>query len=302
MWLTGFDVKPLSVMYFDKPMKAHGLMQAIARANRVAEGKSNVLIVDYVGVVKALRQALADYTRDLGDDRDPADVVVDKEELVRRIGELTGQITSFMSDQGFELETLLAADGFGKLEAIQDAADAMSATDETKKRFCIMCRMLFKLYRFVTRKEVGEDVACRRDAMRAVYNLMNQRRTAADTSELMHQVRDIVSAHIEVSEASDQAKERTRFDISGIDFGRLGQEFTRAKHKHLIMDNLHRRVIILSCSGGEQVPSRRVLGHARSPRCAFRAARASCVLRSAPGGNLLSALRERRCRNRQQLI
>ena len=55
MWLTGFDVKPLSVMYFDKPMKAHGLMQAIARANRVAEGKSNVLIVDYVGVVKALR-------------------------------------------------------------------------------------------------------------------------------------------------------------------------------------------------------------------------------------------------------
>ena len=55
MWLTGFDVKPLSVMYFDKPMKAHGLMQAIARANRVAKGKSNGLIVDYVGVVKALR-------------------------------------------------------------------------------------------------------------------------------------------------------------------------------------------------------------------------------------------------------
>lgn len=238
MWLTGFDVKPLSVMYFDKPMKAHGLMQAIARANRVAKGKSNGLIVDYVGVVKALRQALADYTRDPDDGRDPGDVVIDKEELIRHIGELTGQIASFMSDQGFKLETLLAADGFGKLEAIRDAADAMSATDETKKHFCIMCRMLFKLYRFVTRKEVGEGVVCQRDAMRAVYNQMNQRRAAADTSELMHQVRDIVSAHIEVSEASDQAKERTRFDISGIDFGRLGQEFARVKHKHLIMDNL----------------------------------------------------------------
>lgn len=238
MWLTGFDVKPLSVMYFDKPMKAHGLMQAIARANRVAKGKSNGLIVDYVGVVKALRQALADYTRDPDDGRDPGDVVIDKEELIRHIGELTGQIASFMSDQGFKLETLLAADGFGKLEAIRDAADAMSATDETKKHFCIMCRMLFKLYRFVTRKEVGEGVVCQRDAMRAVYNQMNQRRAAADTSELMHQVRDIVSAHIEVSEASDQAKGRTRFDISGIDFGRLGQEFARVKHKHLIMDNL----------------------------------------------------------------
>lgn len=54
MWLTGFDVKSLGTMYFDKPMKAHSLMQAIARANRVSEGKSNGLIVDYVGIVKTI--------------------------------------------------------------------------------------------------------------------------------------------------------------------------------------------------------------------------------------------------------
>lgn len=238
MWLTGFDVKPLSVMYFDKPMKAHGLMQAIARANRVAKGKSNGLIVDYVGVVKALRQALADYTRDPYDGRSPDDIVVDKDELIERIGELTGQIASFMGDQGFELETLLAVEGFGKLDAIKDAADAMSATDEVKKRFGIMCRMLFKLYRFVTRAEVGEDLARRRDAIRAVHSQMNQRRAAADTTELMRQVHDIVSEHVEVSESAEQAKESTRFDISGIDFGRLGQEFALAKQKHLIIDDL----------------------------------------------------------------
>lgn len=238
MWLTGFDVKPLSVMYFDKPMKAHGLMQAIARANRVAKGKSNGLIVDYVGVVKALRQALADYTRDPYDGRSPDDIVVDKDELIERIGELTGQIASFMGDQGFELETLLAAEGFGKLDAIKDAADAMSATDEVKKRFGIMCRMLFKLYRFVTRAEVGEDLARRRDAIRAVHSQMNQRRAAADTTELMRQVHDIVSEHVEVSESAEQAKKSTCFDISGIDFGRLGQEFALAKQKHLIIDDL----------------------------------------------------------------
>lgn len=66
MWLTGFDVKCLSTVYLDKPLKAHTLMQTIARANRVYEGKSNGLIVDYVGVVKALRKALADYTRTKG--------------------------------------------------------------------------------------------------------------------------------------------------------------------------------------------------------------------------------------------
>ena len=58
MWLTGFDVKCLSCLYLDKPLKAHTLMQTIARANRVAEGKSNGLIIDYIGIVKALRKAL----------------------------------------------------------------------------------------------------------------------------------------------------------------------------------------------------------------------------------------------------
>ena len=84
MWLTGFDVKCLSCLYLDKPLKAHTLMQTIARANRVAEGKSNGLIIDYIGIVKALRKALADYTANIGciDGTDPT---VDKVKLIERI-------------------------------------------------------------------------------------------------------------------------------------------------------------------------------------------------------------------------
>ena len=66
MWLTGFDVECLSTLYIDKPMKAHTLMQAIARANRVYPGKDFGLIVDYNGMLKSLREALAQYA--LGDD------------------------------------------------------------------------------------------------------------------------------------------------------------------------------------------------------------------------------------------
>src|SRR4029077_13804600 len=66
MWLTGFDVECLQTMYIDKPMKAHTLMQAIARANRVFPGKDCGVIVDYNGMLKSLRQALAEYA--LGDD------------------------------------------------------------------------------------------------------------------------------------------------------------------------------------------------------------------------------------------
>jgi len=62
MWLTGFDAPSLHTMYVDKPMRGHGLMQAIARVNRVFRDEPGGLVVDYLGVADQLRRALADYT------------------------------------------------------------------------------------------------------------------------------------------------------------------------------------------------------------------------------------------------
>ena len=61
MWITGFDCPTISTLYLDKILKEHTLMQTIARANRVSEGKYNGLIVDYIGIFKALQKALAIY-------------------------------------------------------------------------------------------------------------------------------------------------------------------------------------------------------------------------------------------------
>lgn len=66
MWLTGFDVPCLHTMYIDKPMKAHGLMQAIARVNRVFRDKPGGLVVDYLGLAHQLQKAMADYTENGG--------------------------------------------------------------------------------------------------------------------------------------------------------------------------------------------------------------------------------------------
>lgn len=63
MWLTGFDVPSLATMYVYKPMAGHNLMQAIARVNRVFAGKAGGLIVDYIGIAKALKEAMRDYTK-----------------------------------------------------------------------------------------------------------------------------------------------------------------------------------------------------------------------------------------------
>src|SRR5438046_10569640 len=66
MWLTGFDAPVLSTMYVDKPMRGHGLMQAIARVNRVFRDKPGGLVVDYLGLADQLKYALAIYTHSGG--------------------------------------------------------------------------------------------------------------------------------------------------------------------------------------------------------------------------------------------
>jgi type I restriction enzyme R subunit len=66
MWLTGFDAPSLHTMYVDKPMRSHGLMQAIARVNRVFKDKPGGLVVDYLGLAQELKEALAVYTESGG--------------------------------------------------------------------------------------------------------------------------------------------------------------------------------------------------------------------------------------------
>jgi len=73
MWLTGFDAPSLHTMYIDKPMRGHGLMQAIARANRVFKDKPGGLVVDYLGLAQELKQALATYTESGGSGRTALD-------------------------------------------------------------------------------------------------------------------------------------------------------------------------------------------------------------------------------------
>ncbi len=236
MWLTGFDVKSLSVIYMDKPLKAHTLMQTIARANRVCEGKSNGLIVDYIGVVKALRQALADYTAAKGSDgSDPAP---DKEKLLERIFNLLRDTDDYMKANGFNLAELVDAVGFDKLALVKAGANAMCVGEEVKKRFEVMARELFKLFKYVERHEVTEYQRACKNAVSAVYEQMQTKRKHADNTELMIQLHSIVGEYIEVNKNEEGLTAYRRFDISDIDFERLRQEFARAKNRNLLMKDL----------------------------------------------------------------
>lgn len=236
MWLTGFDVRCLSNIYLDKPLKAHTLMQTIARANRVNDGKSNGLIIDYVGVVKALRKALAEYTNTVGGKI--SDPTPDKEKLLFRIFELLKEITDYMQQNGFDLTKLVNLEGFEKLALVQEGANAMCVSEEIKKRFEIMARELFKLFKYAERNELSDSHRAYKNAISAVYDQMQEKRKYSDTTDLMVTVNDIVSDYVVVRKNEAGLVESKRFDISKIDFDRLRQEFAKERNKNLLIKDL----------------------------------------------------------------
>ena len=238
MWLTGFDVKCLSCLYLDKPLKAHTLMQTIARANRVAEGKSNGLIIDYIGIVKALRKALADYTANAGG-LGGADPTVDKEKLIARIGDTVAKTETFLSERKIDLGLLIAAEGFAKLSYLQDAANAVCGSMEDKKSFSTYASELKRLMKYTDRDDVTGHVRRQCEAIAAIYGMLQKKRKHTDTTDLMVEINAIINDYVEIEPQQPNAiTAPPRFDISAIDFDLLRREFAKTRRKNLLMRDL----------------------------------------------------------------
>ena len=238
MWLTGFDVKCLSCLYLDKPLKAHTLMQTIARANRVSEGKSNGLIVDYIGIVKALRKALADYTANVGGNGG-ADPTVDKEKLINRIIETIGKAKSFLAENDFDLQILIDAYDFQKLSYLQEAANAVCGTIEDKKAFSTYASELNRLMKYIDRDDITGRTRKEYEAIAAIYAELQKKRKHINTTDLMVEINAIISSYVEIQHMPSMVREEPRrFDISAIDFDLLRREFARVKKKNLVLKDL----------------------------------------------------------------
>ena len=239
MWLTGFDVKTLSCLYIDKPMKAHTLMQTIARANRVSEGKTNGLIIDYIGIVKALRQALADYTANPEGGEGGNDPTIDKKELIKNVLETIAAATAFLKEHDFELDNLINAESFEKLSLLKKAANAMCETAEIRKSYCTFASTLLKLWKYLDREDITQEMKQQKDAIEAIFKELQQKRKHADITDLSVAINEIVNEHVEIDpEATMMVAESRRFDISGIDFDLLRREFAKSKEKNLVLKDI----------------------------------------------------------------
>ena len=231
MWMTGFDVECLSTLYIDKPMKAHTLMQAIARANRVFPGKDFGLIVDYNGMLRSLQEALAQYA--LGDDdTGDAEVVAPIEERVQALIGAIEATEVHLRGLGFDPATLVGSSGFTRIRGLKDALEAVYSSDETKRRFEILARQVFIRFKALLTEPSAYPYAERHDNIEAVYKKLLERRDTADVTELLKELHRIVNEAIRTQAPGDDQAEGLTFDLSRIDMEKLREEFAKkVRHK-----------------------------------------------------------------------
>lgn len=244
MWLTGFDVECLSTLYVDKPMKAHTLMQAIARANRVYPGKDCGVIVDYNGMLKSLREALAQYA--LGDaadgQGDAGDIVAPIELLVVALIQSIEAVENHLVALGFDVNRLKSTTGFAHIEALRDAKDALYTSDEAKRRFEIMARLVFQRFKALLTEPSVYAYATRHDDIEAIYKKLQEHRDAADVVDVLKALHRIVNDAIRAHAPSPGA-ERLRVDLSQVDFEKLREEFaTKVRRKRTALEDVRNLV------------------------------------------------------------
>lgn len=189
MWLTGFDVPCLHTMYVDKPMRGHGLMQAIARVNRVFGDKPGGLVVDYLGLAYELKKALSDYTAGGG----RGDGVVDQNEAVAVMREKHEICVGMF--HGFDYSGFATGTPEQRLSLLPPAQEHILAQEGGKERFLKAVRELSLAFALAVPRE--EALAIRDDvgffqAVRAGL-IKTGGGTGRTQEDIEHAVRQIVS-------------------------------------------------------------------------------------------------------------
>ncbi len=189
MWLTGFDAPSLHTMYVDKPMRGHGLMQAIARVNRVFRDKPGGLVVDYLGLAHELKRALATYTESGGTGK----TALDQEEAVAVMLEKYEICCGLF--HGFDRAKWITGTPQERLSLLPGAQEHILAQENGKDRCVQSVRELSQAFALAVPHEDAIRIRDEVAFFQAVQSVLAKRAeaNARPEEELDHAVRQIIS-------------------------------------------------------------------------------------------------------------
>ena len=189
MWLTGFDAPSLHTMYVDKPMRGHGLMQAIARVNRVFRDKPGGLVVDYLGLSHELKQALATYTESGG----TGQTAVEKGEAIALMLEKHEVCLAML--HGFDFSAWVTGTPAERLTLLPAAQEHILAQEDGKDRFIAAVRDLTRAFALAVPSDEATRIRDDVGFFQAVQSVLAKRAATEDRpqEELDNAVRGIIS-------------------------------------------------------------------------------------------------------------
>lgn len=247
MWLTGFDVKNLSTLYLDKPMKGHTLMQAIARANRVYPEKPCGIIVDYVNVFKYMKKALSEYATGNDETEFPAK---DIDKLIGYIDGTIDEADTFLMSLDIDLEKIIAdSNTLDKLDLLRNAYNTIIAKEDASEKFKVILNTMTNLYE-ASKPEIFEKNWSNDRFAPLVYLHGLFYHTIDDekvdrTRLRMNQILDgSVTAnqsfvsYVREEPAQYMIKGTKAIDLSKVDVEELRKEIKVAKYKAIEIDDL----------------------------------------------------------------
>ena len=243
MWITGFDVPTCSTIYLDKPMRSHTLMQTIARANRVAPGKESGLIVDYVGIFRALQNALAIYAQPGANGGEAGAPILDKAELVAALRLALEEADSFALARGVTLPMIAAAQGFERIGLIDDAVEAFLGTEADKKRYLQLASRVARLFKAILPDPMANELAPLSVLVAYLAAKIKAETEQPDIFAVMGDVEDLLNDSIatEGYRIGPASRPESLINLSEIDFLALQARFAQG-HKRTEAEKLKRLI------------------------------------------------------------
>lgn len=239
MWVTGFDCPTISTLYLDKILKEHTLMQTIARANRVSEGKYNGLIIDYIGIFKALQKALAIYGQpedNETEEEEDDDAAETKDKLIQLLDKEAKTMQEMLILKKIEIEELFNSNALNCIDKIDDAVNSLLENEKTKNDFMKCANNLKILF-----KAILPDLAARNYAKIVFVSTMllaklkestDEFKDNSEIKELAGQVETLLNESIKLQ--SYEIKSGDLLDLSQIDFEELQRRILKEKKRALL--------------------------------------------------------------------
>lgn len=241
MWLTGFDVPSLATMYVYKPMKGYNLMQAIARVNRVFQDKEGGLVVDYVGIAGALKEAMNDYT--VRDKKNYGDTDIDKVALPKFQEKLSICRDVF---HGYDYSKFITGTDLDRSKAISGGVNFIVAVDkeddkDTFLKEALMLKQALSLCSSLADESSRIEAAFFESVRVLVMRLMNQGQgEKISLPEMNQRVNELLKASIKsdgvVNLFSDVSQEFSLFDTKFL------EEIAKMKEKNLAVELLKKLI------------------------------------------------------------